>query len=59
MQLNGGTLVFTANATPTAIDITDRRLQGKPSAFGFVPIKEASATITEDSGATLGSARAA
>ncbi|MEO8924769.1 MAG: hypothetical protein ABI330_18425, partial [Caldimonas sp.] len=56
VQLNGGTLVFTANATPTAIDITDAELQGKPFTFGFVPIKEASATIAEDSGATLGSA---
>ncbi|HZV92708.1 MAG TPA: hypothetical protein VFF72_05790, partial [Caldimonas sp.] len=56
VQLAAGTLSFTANATPTAIDITDADFQGKPFNFGFVPIKEASATIVEDVGASLSSA---
>jgi filamentous hemagglutinin family protein len=53
LTLNGGTLVLTANATPTAVDLTDPALQGKPFNYGFVPIKEASATVVEDTGATL------
>jgi hypothetical protein len=56
LQLGGGTLVLTSNATPTAIGLTDPDLQGKPYTFGFVPIKEASATIVEEAGATLSSA---
>ncbi|HWK83658.1 MAG TPA: hypothetical protein VNS61_07960, partial [Caldimonas sp.] len=56
LQLNGGTLVLTAKATPTPIDLTDPEAQGKTFTFGFVPVKEASATIVEEAGATLASA---
>jgi len=56
LQLNGGTLVLTSNATPAAVDIADPEYAGKTITFGFVPVKEASGTIVEDVGATLGSA---
>ncbi len=55
LQLNGGTLILTSNATPTPIDLTDPEYAGKTLSFGFVPIKEASATIVQDPGATLSS----
>ncbi|MGZ5761549.1 MAG: hypothetical protein ACXWIY_18350, partial [Caldimonas sp.] len=56
LQLNGGTLVLKSNATPTPVDLTDPEFAGKTFSFGFVPVKEASATIVQDAGATLGSA---
>ena len=55
LQLNGGTLILTSNVMPTAINLTDPEFAGKTPSFGFVPIKEASATIVQDAGATLAS----
>jgi len=56
LQLEGGTLILTSNATPTPIGLSDPEFAGKTFTFGFVPVKEASATIVQDTGATLGSA---
>ena len=56
MQLNGGVLTLTSNATPTAVDLTDPEYAGKTLSFGFVPIKEASPTIVQDVGGTIGTA---
>ena len=56
LQLNGGVLTLRSNATPTSIDLSDPEFAGKTLSFGFVPIKEASATIVQDAGGTLGSA---
>jgi hypothetical protein len=55
LVLNGGTLILTSNATPTAVELTDPEFAGKTLSFGFVPVKEASATIVQDAGATLAS----
>ena len=56
VQLNGGVLTLTSNATPTSIDLTDPEYAGKTVAFGFVPIKEGSPTIVQDAGGTIGTA---
>ena len=56
VQLNGGVLTLTSNATPTPIDLTDPEYAGKTLSFGFVPIKEASPTIVQDAGGTIGTA---
>jgi hypothetical protein len=56
LQLNGGVLTLTSNATPTPIDVSDPEYAGKILSFGFVPIKEASATIVQDAGGSIGSA---
>ena len=55
LQLNGGALILTSNVTPTPINLTDPEFAGKTLSFGFVPVKEASATIVQDAGATLAS----
>ncbi|HEX7439354.1 MAG TPA: hypothetical protein VF319_04590, partial [Caldimonas sp.] len=56
LNLNGGTLVLVSTAVPTAIDFTDPELHGRMLTFGLAPLKEASATIFQSSGSTLGSA---
>ena len=56
LRLAGGTLMLVSNATPTPGDFADPELQGRTLAFGLVPIKEASATITQGAGSTLSSA---
>ncbi len=56
VQLNGGVLTLTSNATPTPVDLTDPEYAGKTLSFGFVPIKEASPTIVQDVGGTIGTA---
>jgi hypothetical protein len=56
VQLNGGVLTLTSNATPTPIDLTDPEYAGATLSFGFVPIKEASATIVQDTGGSIGTA---
>src|SRR4029077_7512879 len=56
VQLNGGVLTLTSHATPTSIDLTDPEYAGKIVSFGFVPIKEASPTIVQDAGGTIGTA---
>ena len=56
VQLNGGILVLAANATPTAIDLTDPEHQGQGPRLRLHPIAEASATIVQEDGGTLASA---
>ena len=56
VQLNGGVLTLTSNATPTPIDLTDPEYAGKTLSFGFSPIKEASATIVQEAGGSIGTA---
>jgi len=57
LVLNGGTLNLVSNATPTAVDFADPELrQIQNPAYGVTPVKEASAAIVQDSGATISSA---
>ena len=56
VHLDGGVLTLTSNATPTSVKLTDPEYAGKTVAFGFVPIEEASATIVQDAGGTIGTA---
>ena len=56
VQLNGGVLSLTSNATPTPIDLTDPEYVGATLSFGFVPIREASPTIVQDAGGSIGTA---